>query len=154
MSSIDAFRQMFGSMGLIALTLSLIFGLAALVNFWKRRRFQSPPPPKTGPILMNDPHSGAPVSGLGAAKPETPNPRPPPAAPATPAPAPPAGRATPAPGSSILTPHPAPSQPERTPGPEPAAGSGKTVQLFRQLDARGLDVEAGRTGKRDEYQWE
>ena len=84
MSSIDAFRQMFGSMGLIALTLSLIFGLAALVNFWKRRRFQSPPPPKTGPILMNDPHSGAPVSGLGAAKPETPNPRPPPAAPGRP----------------------------------------------------------------------
>jgi hypothetical protein len=35
--------------------------------------------------------------------------------------------------------------------PKPHA---KGSQFFRQLDARGVDVDATRGGKHDDYQWE
>ncbi len=137
MNPLDSFRQMLGTTGAIALVLSIVFGLAALVNLWKRKRQNPVPAPKAGPILMNDPHTGTPVSG-----PATPRPTPaPPVAPLLP---------------PALNPEPRPTlaKEEKHAAPEARPTPLKNAQIFRQLDARGVDVATGRSGKNDEYQWE
>jgi hypothetical protein len=64
MNPLDSFYSMFGTMGVIALILSLFFATAAMINAWRRKVQSQPPPPKAGPILMSDPHSGALVTQL------------------------------------------------------------------------------------------
>lgn len=122
MNPLSAFYNMFGTMGVIALVLSLFFASAALINAWRRKVQSTPPPPKTGPILMSDPHSGAPVTQL-EDLPLPPDP-------------------VPLPEESV----------EKNQESKPP--SANSLPFFRQLDARGVDVEATQNGKHDDYQWE
>lgn len=136
MNPLDSFYAMFGTTGMIALALSLFFGGVALMNAWRRRRLTTPPPPKAGPILMSDPHSGTPVGNRLPPPPAVPPPKPPPA--------------------PLLNPEPRPPSPreEKPPAVESKTAAPKAGQFFRQLDARGVDMEASRSGKHEDYQWE
>lgn len=125
MKPLNDFAAMFGTTGVIALVLSLFFAIVALMNAWRRKRQSAIHAPKAGPILMNDPHSGTPVGTR--PPPEEEAPRPAPAAP-------------------TLNP-----DKQATETKPPAA---KNAQIFRQLDARGVDIEATRGGKNDDFQWE
>ncbi len=124
MNPLNDFTAMFGTTGLIALVLSLFFAIVALMNTWRRKRQNAVPTPKAGPILMNDPHSGTPVGN-----------RPPP--------------------QEVLSkPAPSPTLNPEKHATEAKPAAVKNAQIFRQLDARGVDVEATRGGKNDDFQWE
>ncbi|MFO7534826.1 MAG: hypothetical protein R6X19_03950 [Kiritimatiellia bacterium] len=121
------------TMSVIFLLLGLFFTLVAVLNAWRRKRLSTAQTPREGPILMSDPHSGAPVSL-----------RPPPVESASmqPVPYPPINPVKPPTGKDDKA------------LAEPKAAHVKGSQFFRQLDARGVDVDATRGGKHDDYQWE
>lgn len=118
----------------IFLLLGLFFSIVAILNAWRRKRQTAAPPIRAGPILMSDPHSGTPVSTRPPLSESAPlQTMPPPA---------------PTPEIKLL---------DDTGATAPAdakAGPVKGSQYFRQLDARGVEMNATRGGKHDDYQWE
>ncbi len=134
MNPLNSFYNMFGATGVIALCLSLFFTIVALINAWRRKQQTTPPPEKAGPILISDPFSGMPLGERPPAPNQSPNPA--------------------AEGTLHPKPQPPPSENEDKPAADPKTSSLKSAKFFRQLDARGLDVEPTGTGKHDESQWE
>ncbi len=149
----DSLIDTLGTTGVIALILAVVFGVAAILNAWRRNRLHQPPPSQAGPIVISDPHTGRPIVNP-TLHPDLQQ-SPPPAPPAVAPPAPSVPRPPPSSPPPLAPPARPPSVRETaTAMPEPKEHLPKGAALFRQLDARGVDVEMTRAGKSDEYLWE